>query len=206
MPNILQDRIRDAMTGGGDLELELDQALNGRGPGPQQVYLHDLGASIGIDLEENDGEAAAILWLPWRQGSLTVLQPYSIQRAAPDTLFLTYYLSGCKIFAIQGGPVWHIDAPVDVGEFWPEIQGSEWVEDHWPAGGAQDVAYLHRAGQNALLWDLSAQLQGGAPTTYGHGNLGQALVGGVVNNGQLDLYVKSSPWAALAYGLQKLRK
>lgn len=207
MPTPLQDRIRDAMAGGGELGLDLDQALNTKGPGTQEVYLHDQGASIRVDLDNgNDAEAATILWIPWRQGSVTVLQPYSTWKAAPGTLFLTYYLSGCKIFAIRGGPVWHIDAQVIVAEFWPEIMSNEWVEENWSAGETQEVAYLHRAGQNASLWDLSAHLQGGAPTTYGNGNLGQALVGGIVNNGQLDLYFKSSPWSKLAYETQKLIK
>jgi hypothetical protein len=206
MPNPLQDRIRIAMTDGGDLDLVLDQALNGRAPGSQQVYLHDVGNNaIRIDLS-NDGEPATILWLPWRQGTLQVLQPASIERAAAGSLFLTYYLSGCKLFAVQGGPVWHIDAQVSVAEFWPEIQGNEWVEDNWPAGTVQDVAYLHRAGQDPALWDLSAQLQGGPPATYGNGNVGQALVGGVVGGGQLALYFKASPWAGLSYGPQQLKK
>lgn len=205
MPNPLQDRIRAAMTGGGDLNLVLDPALNDKAPGSLLVYLHDLGDGIRVDLDQS-GEAATILWLPWRQGELQALQPASIERAAANSLFLTYYLSGCKIFAIQGGPVWHIDAQVSVAEFWPQIQASEWVQDNWQAGGAQDVAYLHRAGQNAALWDLSAYLQGGAPTTYGNRNAGQALVGGVVGNGQLDLYFKASPWADLGYSPQKSKK
>jgi hypothetical protein len=201
MPNPLQDRIRAAMTGGGNLNLEFSVDLNARPPGSLQVYLHEIQNGVRVDLS-SPGEAATIQWLPWQQGALTVLRPPSAS-VPPNTLFLTYYLSGCKVFAIRGGPVWHIDAPVAVDEFWPEILSDEWVEDNWPAGTPQDVAYLHRAGQAPALWDLSAHLQGGAPNTYGAGNVGQAIVGGVVNgNHQIDLYFMTSPWSRLGYARQ----
>jgi len=206
MPNPLQDRIRIAMTGGGDLKLDLSPALNQKYPGSLQVYLHDAEDAVRVDLDDS-GEPATILWLPWKQGELQVLQAYSIQQAAPGTLFLTYYLSGCKIFAIRGGPVWHIDAEVSVAEFWPQIAGEEWVEDNWELGTEQDVAYLHRAGQSPVLWDLSAYLAGGPPTTYGNGNIGSATVGGVVNAGhEIDFYFQASPWATLPFSGQVRKK
>lgn len=205
MPNPLQDRIRAAMTGGGALDLTLAPALNDKSSGTLQVFLHEIPNGVRVDLS-GPGEAATILWLPWRQGQLQIMQPPSAA-IARNTLFLTYYLSGCKVFAIGGGPIWHIDASVRVSEFWPEILNDDWVSDNWPAGTRKDVAYLHRAGQDALLWDLSARLQGGAPTTYGAGNLGQALVGGVVSgNRQIDLYFKSSPWRRLGYAGQVRKK
>jgi hypothetical protein len=205
MPNPLQDRIRAAMTGGGNLDLDLSPDLNARSQGSLQVFLHEIPNGVRVDLS-GPGEAATILWLPWRQGQLRVWRPPSAA-IQPNILFLTYYLTGCKIFAIRGGPIWHIDAPVNVNEFWPQILNDEWVEDNWPAGTQKDVAYLRRAGQNATLWDLSARLQGGAPTTYGAGNVGQALVGGVVNSShQIDLYFKASPWHRLGYASQLLKK
>jgi hypothetical protein len=119
-------------------------------------------------------------------------------------LFLTYYLSGCKVFAIRGEPVWHIDAQISVKEFWPRIQNEEWVEDNWAPGTTQQVAYLHRAGQNKDLWNLSAYLEGDPPSTYGSQNVGAAVVGGVVNHSQqLDLYFKASPWGSLVYTSQQ---
>jgi len=205
MPNRLQDRIRAAMTGGGNLNLQFSADLNTKAAGSLQVYLHEIENGVRVDLT-SPGEAATIQWLPWKEGELSVMRPPSASVPA-NTLFLTYYLTGCKVFAIRGGPVWHIDAPVDVGEFWPQIQNDEWVEDNWPQGTPQDVAYLHRADQAAALWDLSAHLQGGAPTTYGAGNVGQAIVGGVVNaNHQIDLYFMASPWSALAYAKQVRKK
>lgn len=205
MANPIQDQVRAAMTGGGNLNLEFDAALNSKAPGPLQVYLHETSAGVRVDLD-GTGELATVLWLPWKQGELQTLQPYSIGKAAPNTLFFTYYLTGCKVFAIRGGPVWHVDAPIEVDEFWPQILNDEWVTDNWEPGTQQPVAYLHRAGQEAALWDLSAYLVGGPPSTYGEGNVGQALVGGVVDgNQQLDLYFKASPWAPLAYSDQLLK-
>jgi hypothetical protein len=200
----LADDIRAAMTGGGNLTIEFDPVLNTRASGSQQVYLHAIPGGVRIDLTA-PGDQATILWLPWRQGELTELQPYSIQNAADDTLFFTYYLSGCKVFAIQGGPVWHIDAEVTVAEFWPQILDDDWVAENWDPGTAQMVAYIRRAGQNALLWDLSAYLQGNGPTTYGANNIGQAIVGGIVTGGMLDFYYQSSPWASLPYSAQVLK-
>lgn len=206
MPTPLQDAIRAAMIGGGSLTITFDPALNGRAPGALDVYLHEIPGGVRID-QISPGEAARILWLPWKQGELTTLQPFSVTAAAANTLFFTYYLSGCKVFAVGGGPVWHIDAPVTVAEFWPQIMDNEWVEDNWPVGETQQVAYLHRAGQSVNLWDLSAYLSGPAPATYGQGDLGQATVGGIVNaNHKLDFYVQASPWAQLKYAAQQLRK
>lgn len=200
----LADDIRAAMTGGGDLTIEFDPALNAVGPGSQVVYLHAIDGGVRIDLTA-PGEQETILWLPWRQGQITELQPYTIGRAADDTLFFTYYLSGCKVFAIQGGPVWHIDAPIDVGEFWPVILDDDWVAENWQPGEAQNVAYIVRAGQNPLLWDLQAYLQGNGPTAYGADNVGQAIVGGIVTGGVLNFYYQSSPWASLPYSPQVLK-
>jgi hypothetical protein len=206
MANPIQDQVRAAMTGGGNLDLEFDAALNDKAPGPLQVYLHETATGVRVDLDDT-GEPATVLWLPWRQGTLQMLQPFSIGRAARGSLFFTYYLTGCKVFAIRGGPVWHVDAPIPVGEFWPQIVGDEWVTDNWEPGTEQPVAYLRRAGQQAELWDLSEHLVGNPPSTYGAGNVGQALVGGVVDdNQQLDLYFKSSPWAPLGYTGQLLKK
>src|SRR2546423_12002838 len=129
MPNPLQDRIRTAMTSGGTLNLQFSADLNARAPGSLQVYLHEIPNGVRVDLS-SPGEAATIQWLPWRQGGLTVLRPPSAS-VPPNTLFLTYYLSGCKVFAIRGGPVWHIDAQVGVDEFWPVILSDDWVADNW---------------------------------------------------------------------------
>jgi len=208
MPTPIQDEVRQAMTGGGNLDLELAVELNDKASGTLDVYLHQVSADrVRVDLDpKGDGEPAEVLWLPWKQGEMPMLRASSIESAQRDTLFFTYYLSGCKVFAIRGGPVWHIDAPVSVNEFWPRITSDEWVEDNWPTGTAQNVAYLHRAGQADALWNLSDYLVGGPPTTYGAGNIGQAIVGGVVNNNnQLDLYFKASPWASLDY-TEQLRK
>ncbi|HEX6369258.1 MAG TPA: BLF1 family deaminating toxin [Longimicrobium sp.] len=192
MPNLIQDQVRAAMTDGGDLELEFDSALNTKGAGSLQVFLHETTNGVRVDLDDA-GEAATVLWLPWKQGELQTLQPFSIGKAAPNTLFFTYYLSGCKVFAIGGGPVWHIDAPIEAAEFWPQIVSDEWVEENWEPGSEQPVAYLHRAGQQAALWDLSPYLIGGPPSTYGAGNVGQGLVGGVVDDSKrIDLYFKTS--------------
>jgi hypothetical protein len=202
----LEDDIRDAMIQGQAYVIEFDQALNARAAGNLPVYLHAIPGGARIDLTAAGGEPATILWLPWRQGMVTEIQAATIAAAPNNRLFFTYYLSGCKVFAIQGGPVWHIDAPVSVAEFWPEILDDLWVEQNWEPGTAQQVAYIHRAGQNADLWDLSAYLAGGAPTTYGNGNVGQAIVGGVMNNAQLDYYYQSSPWQVLPYATQTMKK
>lgn len=200
-----------AMTGGGTLNVQFDPRLNGKAPGRLEVFLSagDLPDSVKVGVE-GPGESANILWLPWKQGELQTLQPDSVERVPPGTLFLTYVLSGCKLFAIRGGPVWHIDAPVEVGEFWPRILDDDWVKDFWSVGTAQDVAYLHRAGQQPELWDLTGLLQGGAETTYGADNLGDARVGGIVVEGQqgkyLDLYVRTSPWASLSYAEGRRKK
>lgn len=206
MPTPIQDSVRAAMTGGGDLDLNFDEVLNTRAPGLLQVYLHETDGGVRVDLN-SPGEAATILWLPWKQGELQMLQPYSVAKQAPGGLFFTYYLTGCKVFAIRGGPVWHIDAVVAVAEFWPLIAEDDWVQENWQARTPQDVAYLHRAGQAANLWDLSAFLAGGPPSTYGAGNVGEAIVGGIVNDDrELDLYFKASPWLSLPYTATKLLK
>jgi hypothetical protein len=165
-----------------------------------------LDDGVRVDLEA-PGEPATILWLPWKQGELRELVPFWVEQAAPGTVFLTYYLSGCKLFSIHGGPTWHIDAQIEADLFWPRIAAEEWVEDYWPAGTSQHVAYLHRAGQPAALWDLSGFLEGAAPTTYGNGNVGQAIVGGVVNDDhKLDLYYQTSPWKPLGFASQRRLK
>lgn len=206
MPNPIQDKVRAQMTGGGDLNLEFVPELNNQSIGSLRVYLHEENKTqVRVNLN-NTGELATVLWLPWKQGEMRTLQPLSIERADINTLFLTYYLSGCKVFAIRGGPVWHIDAQIPVTEFWPFILQDEWVEDNWGQGKEQQVAYLHRAGQKPDLWDLKAHLEGDLPSTYGSGNLGDALVGGVVNaSRQLDLYFKAgtSRWASLKYTSQR---
>ncbi|WP_426400941.1 BLF1 family deaminating toxin (plasmid) [Ralstonia sp. R-29] len=191
------------MTGGADQTVEFDAALNGRYPGLLDVYLHATQTGFRIDLDAS-GEAATILWLPWKQGELTALRPDSIARAAAGTLFFTYDLSGCKLFSILGGPVFHIDALVSAEDTWQQISGDEWVEENWEPGSQQQVTYVHRGGQDAGLWDLSAYLVSDSPpSTYGNGNVGSAIVGGVVNaNQQLDLYMRASPWASLTYASQ----
>ncbi|CAJ0808492.1 hypothetical protein LMG19083_04715 [Ralstonia psammae] len=198
----IQDDLRAAMTDGADRTLEFDAVLNARYPGKLDVYLHATETGFRIDLDSS-GEPATILWLPWKQGELTTLRPESIGNADVGTLFFTYDLSGCKLFAILGGPVFHIDAPVTADEMWQQISSDEWVEEHWESG-SQQVAYVHRDGQDAGLWDLSAYLvSDGPPSTYGNGNVGSAIVGGVVNaDHQLDLYMRSSPWASLKYSGQ----
>lgn len=197
------------MRNGGELRLSLDPDLNLQSPGKLRVYLHEVNENeIRVDLDPgNNAEPADIVWLPWRQGEMPMVQPYSISSSPPETIFLTYELTGCKIFGIQGGPVWHIDAEVSVDEFWPIIQQEEWVQENWPAGETQNLAYLHRAGQPPELWDLSAHLAGAAPTTYGSGgNLGNAFVGGIVNDeGQLDFYFQASPWKTLPYAEQVMK-
>jgi hypothetical protein len=201
----LQDDIRNAMTQGGDLVVTFDQALNALYPGSRQVYLvatDDGGVRINAN---GPGEQATILWLPYRQGEITELLASVIAAAADDTLFFTYYLSGCKVFAIQGGPVWHSDAEIDAATFWDRVQSDEWVEDNWPAGDPQQVAYIRRAGQSANLWDLSPYLVGAPPSTYGDGNVGQATVGGVVTGGQLAFYYQTSPWQVLPYATQTMK-
>lgn len=204
----IQDKVRAEMTGGGSLNLDLILELNHQSVGLLQVYLHEENQTeVSVDLNKT-GELAEVLWLPWRQGELQTLLPYWIEKGELNTLFLTSYLSGCKVFAIRGGPVWHIDAPIPVTEFWPLILNSEWVEDNWEPGTEQQVAYLHRADQESTLWNLSAYLDGAPPSTYGSDNLGQAVVGGVVNaSQQIDLYFKfnKSPWASLNYTSQRLR-
>ncbi len=207
----IQDNIRHAMETGGNLSVRFSPELNTKAPGMTQVYLHQVDANnVLIDLQAKGGEPANILWLFWRQGECPMIQPFSIERAPVGTLFFTYELTGCKVFAIQGGPVWHIDSQVTVAEFWPQIMGSEWVEDNWHVGDVQNVAYLHRAGQAANLWDLSGHIAGAAPVTYGQGNVGNAVVGGIVRQGehskQLELYYKASPWARFNYAAQKLKK
>lgn len=204
----LQEKIRTAMRTGGDLKLSFDPSLNTKSPGAQNVYLHAISENeIKINLTASGGEASDILWLPWRQGELPSIQEFSISAAKPETLFLTYELSGCKLFGIKGGPFWHIDAQVSVSEFWPGILSSEWVEDYWPAGSTQDVAYLHRLGQSASLWDLSQKITGNPPTTYGSGNVGNAFVGGIVNtHNEIDLYYQASPWSPLKYTQQTMKK
>lgn len=154
-----------------------------------------------------------MLWLPWKQGELRTLQPSSITGVPSNTLFMTYDLSGCKVFAVSStteknttGPVWHIDAPITVTEFWRQITSDEWVEDNWQPGIQGQVAYLHRKGQSSNLWDLSAHLEDHSSTKYGNDNLGSALVGGVVNNSKkIDLYFQeaNSSWISLNYTTQR---
>jgi len=200
----LADDIRAAMTQGGNLSIEFDQALNAMYQGSRQVYLVPINGGVRINAN-GPGEQATILWLPWRQGEITELQPSVIESAADGTLFFTYYLNGCKAFAIQGGPVWHSDAGITAAMFWQRVASDEWVEDNWRVGSARQVAYIHRAGQPANLWDLSAYLMGAPPTTYGYGNMGQATVGGIVNSGQLGFYYQALPWQVLPYAAQTMK-
>ncbi|AOI42305.1 eIF4A-inactivating lethal factor BLF1 [Burkholderia oklahomensis] len=210
MSNSLETQIRQAMKTGSAFTVEFDQSLNQKSPGTLSVFLHSMNGGVRIDLDSgNHGESAKILWLPWKQGELQTLQPGSI--STKDMLFFTYYLSGCKVFAGSGGPIWHIDAPVDVTQFWRRMTSDEWMED-WDTGTDRAVAYLHRAGQSENLWNLSEYLEGPAPSTYGSGNLGQAVVGGIVSGPkQVDLYryattsSGSSPWSPLAYANQRRR-
>ncbi|AGK47949.1 MULTISPECIES: eIF4A-inactivating lethal factor BLF1 [Burkholderia] len=211
MPNSLETQIRQAMKTGGTLTIEFDQALNQKSPGTLNVFLHSTKGGVRIDLDSgNQGEPAKILWLPWKQGELQTLQPGSI--STTGMLFFTYYLTGCKVFAASGGPVWHIDAPVEVEQFWPRMSSDEWMED-WEIGTDQAIAYLHRAGQRDNLWNLSKYLEGPAPSTYGRDNLGEAVVGGIVSGPrQMDLYQYattssgSSPWSRLAYTNQRRKQ
>ncbi|AOJ09878.1 eIF4A-inactivating lethal factor BLF1 [Burkholderia mayonis] len=211
MPNSLETQIRQAMKTGSAFTVEFDQSLNQKSPGTLSVFLHSMNGGVRIDLDSgNHGESAKILWLPWKQGELQTLQPGSI--STPDTLFFTYYLSGCKVFAGRSGPIWHIDAPVDAAQFWRRMTSDEWMED-WVTGTDRAVAYLHRAGQRENLWKLSEYLEGPAPSTYGSGDLGQAVVGGIVSGPQqVDLYryattsSGSSPWSPLTYGDQRRKK
>lgn len=200
----LIDMIRNAMINGTPLNLDLDLELNQILPGLRPVYLHPLSNGVRVDLEA-PGEQAPILWLPWTQGELRSLMPYWVAQAPPGTVFLTYYLTGCKLFAIYGGPTFHIDSEMTVAEFWPQIVGTEWVDANWPVGRSQNVAYLYRAGQPGRFWNLASQLQGPPPTTYGNGdNTGMALVGGVLNSSrQIDLYYQTSPWMPLAFSAQQ---
>ncbi|GAA5240172.1 hypothetical protein BMMON2_29940 [Burkholderia mallei] len=102
MPNSLEAQIRQAMKTGSTLTIEFDQALNQKSPGTLNVFLHPANGGVRIDLDSgNQGEPAKILWLPWKQGELQTLQPGSISTV--DMLFFTYYLSGCKVFAGDGG-------------------------------------------------------------------------------------------------------
>lgn len=211
MPNSLEAQIRQAMKTGSTLTIEFDQALNQKSPGTLNVFLHPANGGVRIDLDPgNQGEPAKILWLPWKQGELQTLQPGSISTV--DMLFFTYYLSGCKVFAGDGGPVWHIDAPVEANQFWRRMSSDEWMED-WEVGTDRQVAYLHRAGQSDSLWNLSAYLEGAAPSTYGRDNLGQAVVGGIVTGRQqMSLYQYattssgSSAWSPLTYTLQQRKQ
>jgi uncharacterized Zn-binding protein involved in type VI secretion len=203
---------KEGMTKGTRFELEIDSSLKEKASGLLNVSLHKIETGVRI-CSTVTGELVDALWLPWKQGNLATLQPFVHKSHNKSGMpFLTSYLSGCKVFAIRGGPIWHIDAMVSVQEFWPKILNSDWVEDHWEDGGTQEVAYLHRAGQDRDLWDLSAYLDGAEPSTYGEGNLGAGLVGGIVDNDQrIDLYLKvtlnsrSSEWAPLRYATQ-LRK
>ena len=214
MSTPIQDKIRTAMTSGGNLFIEFDSALNGKPPGSLNVYLQEIQSGAGVKINLNSpGELANIIWLPWKQGQLTALRPSSIK--GQNTLFFTYNLTGCKVFAIQDGPIWHIDAPIEVKEFWPQIANDEWVEDYWEVSTEKQVAYLRRGGQDSKYWDLSEYLQGVGPTTYSSNNIGEAVVGGVVNaSEQLDLYFKvtpqssseSSSWTPLKYNSQKRLK
>ncbi|ABA50512.1 hypothetical protein BURPS1710b_2316 [Burkholderia pseudomallei 1710b] len=211
MPNSLEAQIRQAMKTGSTLTIEFDQALNQKSPGTLNVFLHPANGGVRIDLDSgNQGEPAKILWLPWKQGELQTLQPGSISTV--DMLFFTYYLSGCKVFAGDGGPIWHIDAPVEANQFWRRMSSDEWMED-WEVGTDRQVAYLHRAGQSDSLWNLSAYLEGAAPSTYGRDNLGQAVVGGIVTGRQqMSLYQYattssgSSAWSPLTYTLQQRKQ
>ncbi|NET05138.1 MAG: BLF1 family deaminating toxin [Symploca sp. SIO2B6] len=216
MPNsTIQDQIRTAMTTGGKLQLNFDQILNTKPSGKLDVYLHKINSSdtVEVDLNPSGGEAAQVLWLPYKQGELTTLQPFSIGNVPSNTLFMTYDLSGCKVFAVNKttgdeacGPVWHIDAEITTKEFWPQITSDEWVEDWWQPGTQQQVAYLHRFGQSSNLWDLSPYLEGPPPTTYGDEKVLSAVVGGVVNNSKkIDLYFQEpkSSWTSLNYTSQK---
>ncbi len=208
----LIDDIRNAMTSGGNLYLQLGPELKGKSPALIDVFLRRINNET-IEVNSVDfnppGESAKLLWLPWKQGELTQLQRFSIERADPETLFLTFYLTGCKVFAIKDGPVWHIDAPVSVTEFWPRIEKDEWVEDNWAKGTEKSVAYLHRAGQGQDLWDLSQYLTGNPPNTYSCGDVGEALVGGIVkdenNSKYIDLYFSTtpSPWESMGYNNQR---
>jgi hypothetical protein len=205
----LIDDIRNAMTSGGNLYLLLGRELMDKSPALIDVFLRRIDNDT-IEVNSVDfnppGESATLLWLPWKQGDLTLLQRYSIEKAEPETLFLTHYLSGCKVFAIKDGPVWHIDAPVSVTEFWPRIENDEWVLENWQTGTEKLVAYLHLAGQPNDSWDLSQYLPGNQPNTYGCGNIGEALLGGIVkdsnNSKYIDLYFRTTPWESMRYNNQ----
>ncbi|HTQ15667.1 MAG TPA: BLF1 family deaminating toxin [Rhizomicrobium sp.] len=201
----LEQDIRDAMTGGLALTIEFADGMNDLGTGNRQVYLTAIPGGVRIS-PNAPGEQVTILWLPWRQGEMYQLRAETIEAAPNGRLFFTYYMTGCKLFAIRGGPVWHIDAQIPVAQFWPRICDEEWVKDNWQAGTAMPVAYLHRAGQGPALWDLSAFLEGDPPTTYGAANVGQAIVGGIVTDGVIDYYYQSSPWAPLKYAFEKRLK
>lgn len=205
--SLLQD-IKNAMINGEDLELSFDQALNDKAGGGLDVYLHEERPNrIRVDLTAEGGEKARILWLPWKQGGLPSLSAHSVTSPRNEgKLFLTYVLSGCKVFGIAGGPIWHIDATISANVFWEQIQDVEWIQDNWQIGESQDVAYIHREGQREEYWNLSNYLEGDEPITYGRGNVGSAIVGGIVNHGKIDLYLKASPWKTFKYTNQKRKK
>lgn len=206
----IESDLRDAITGGGDTTITFGQTLKAASPGTQDVYLQQVDPStVHVDKIPSSGvplgaEAATILWLPWRQGGLTTLQPSSVRRAPVGRLFMTADLTGCKVLAFEGGPTFHIDALVGPDEFWTEVLQDEWIQEHFLDGTPQQVSYVHRAGQAPALWDLAGRMNGGATTTYGAGNVGLGQVAGVVAQGGqervLQLYLKASPWTALPLG------
>ena len=204
----LADQIRQAMKQGGNFNVEMAEAIKGIVSGKLTVYLHKNDNGALINKEEKDGEKCDILWLPWKQGNLPCLGTYPIESVPENTLFFTYYLSGCKIFGIKGGPIWHIDAPILVSESIKVIKEDEWVEDNWEISKSQQVAYLHRLGQQSKDWDLSDYLKGDAPTTYGKDNVGQCIVGGIVNaEKQIHLYYYDGKvWKPFDYTTQTLLK
>jgi hypothetical protein len=199
-----------------EIDLELSGDINTYPAGKLDVCFRKNDNSIEIwpakNYEQGD-ERATILWLPWKQGEVTMLNERSIQQAPPKTLFLTYDLTGCKILFLRNGPIWHIDAQVHPGEFFPVVSGSEWVEDNWESGESDLSTYIHRHGQDSKLWDLSDYIKENPTPSreYGKGNIGDALVVGFVNDLKtLNLYMRSEyaagAWTPLTEAVMTRKK
>lgn len=216
---LLQD-IKTAMINSGTLNLLISNELNGA-TGLQTVYLHKIEGQdmIRVDLTAEGGEQAKILYLPWVSQKNCILSERHVSDAPADTLFLTYELSGCKVFGIEGGPIWHIDGGLSVPEFSKSIFECEWCLEHWfgateaidPAEGEshyQNVAYIHRSGEPENEWDLTAFISGAAPVTYGAegDQIGSAVVGGIRGEAaSLTLYCRrDTGWSPFVYSAQEL--
>ena len=106
------------------------------------------------------------------------------------------------------GVVWHIAAAMDPLQWIKSnIQDNPWIEKNWPIGESQNALYLHRKGQDPKNWQMDAYLKGKEDYTYGDGDMGQCIVGGICKPKwgciqlfkQDNLAMKTGKWTKLAY-------